>query len=130
LLKILLLVGGFLMADMIALSWVGAWLGLSNRKPNRAALLALTRILVLPVLAFVVLLCLWALVPQRNNADDSFNGAFVLWLVLGLLADLYFGLWNRGRLRTEFRTVVSEGFSRKPPAEPAPKLAPMLAEAQ
>jgi ABC-type transport system involved in multi-copper enzyme maturation permease subunit len=130
LLKMHLLLGGFLVADMIALSWGGAWLGLKNRKPNRAALLALTQILVLPCAAFVVLLCLWALVPQRNNTDDSFTGAFVLWLVLGLLADLYFGFDARAKLRAEFRTVVSEGFSRKPPAEPAPKLAPVLAEAQ
>jgi ABC-type transport system involved in cytochrome c biogenesis permease component len=130
LLEIHLIFGGFIAADMIALSWVGAWLGLVNRKPNRAALLALTRILVLPGVIFVVLLSLWALVPQRNNADDSFAGAFVLWLLLGLAADLYFGLGARARLRAEFRTIVSEGFARKRPEEPVPKPAPALLEAQ
>jgi ABC-type transport system involved in multi-copper enzyme maturation permease subunit len=125
-----LFLGVFLVADMIALSWVGAWLGLIHRKPNRAALLAMTRILVLPGVSFVVLLCLWALLPQRNNADDSFTGAFVLWPLLGLVADLYFGLGARARLRAEFRTIVSEGFARRRPAEPAPKAAPVLMEAQ
>jgi len=129
-LKIHLILGGFLVADMIALSWSGAWLGLINRKPNRAALLALTRILVLPSVTFVVLLSLWALVPQRNRADDSFTGAFALWCLIGLVADLYFGMGARARLRSEFRTIVSEGFARKPPAEPIPKSAPTLMEAQ
>jgi hypothetical protein len=129
-LKIHLILGGFLVADMIALSWSGAWLGLINRKPNRAALLALTRILVLPGLTFVVLLSLWALVPQRNSADDSFTGSFALWVLLGLAADLYFGLGARARLRAEFRTIVSEGFARKRPSEPLPKPAPELIAAQ
>jgi ABC-type transport system involved in multi-copper enzyme maturation permease subunit len=129
-LKIHLILGGFLVADMIALSWSGAWLGLINRKPNRAALLALTRILVLPGLTFVVLLSLWALVPQRNSADDSFTGAFALWTLIGLVADLYFGMSARARLRAEFRTIVSEGFARKRPSEPLPKPAPELIAAQ
>jgi ABC-type transport system involved in multi-copper enzyme maturation permease subunit len=130
LLKIHLMLGGFLVADTISLSWVSAWLGLSNRKPNRAALLALTQILVLPAVLFVVILSLWALLTKPNNADDSFTGGFVLWLLLGLAADLYFGLSARGRLRAEFRTIVSEGLVRKRPAERAPKTAPALMEAQ
>jgi ABC-type transport system involved in cytochrome c biogenesis permease component len=125
-----LILGGFLVADMIALSWIGAWQGLINRKPNRAALLSLTQILVLPCAAFVVLLCLWALIPRRNVEDDSFTGAFVLWLLLGLAADLYFSLGARAKLRAEFRTIVSEGFVKKIPAKPAPKPAPVLIEAQ
>jgi ABC-type transport system involved in multi-copper enzyme maturation permease subunit len=131
LLKLHLLFGGFLAADMIALSWVGAWLGLIKRTPNRAALLALTRILVLPAAGFIVILSLWALLPQRNNADDSIETVvFVLWLLLGLVADLYFGLVARARLYAEFRTTVSEGFARKRPTEAVPKTAPALMEAQ
>jgi ABC-type transport system involved in multi-copper enzyme maturation permease subunit len=130
LLTIHLLLGGFLVADMMTLSWVGAWLGLSNRKPNRAALLALTQILVLPGVAFVVILCLWGLVTERNQADESFTFAFALWSLLGLAADIFFGLVARAKLRAEFRTIVSEGLARKCPAVPAPEPAPMLMEAQ
>jgi ABC-type transport system involved in cytochrome c biogenesis permease component len=130
LIKVHLILGGFLVADMIALSWCGAWLGLINRKPNRAALLALTRILVLPGVVFVVLLSLWALVPQRNSVEESFTGAFILWCLIGVAADLYFGLGARARMRAEFRTIVSEGFAPKRPAEPAAKPAPALLEAQ
>jgi ABC-type transport system involved in cytochrome c biogenesis permease component len=124
-----LVLAGFLAADMIALSWVGMWLGLINRKPNRAALLALTRILVLPSVVFVVLLCLWTLVPSSKNADHPETIINALWIILGLGADLYFGLEARNKLRAEFRTIVAEGVARKPPAEPAPPTAAVLAEA-
>jgi hypothetical protein len=129
LLKVHLILGGFLAIDMIALSFVGMWLGLINRKPNRAALLALTRIVVLPSLCFVALMSLWALVPSSTNNDQVDTTAFVLWVFLGLGADLYFGLGARAKLHAEFRTTVSEGPARKPPAEPVPATAAVLMEA-
>ena len=52
-----------------------------------------------------------------------------MWGLLGLGADLYFGLEARFKLRTQFRTVVSEGLARNPPAEPAPATAAVLVEA-
>jgi len=119
-----LVFGGFLAADLIALSWDGMWLGLINRKPNRAALLALARIVVLPTLVFAALVSLWSLF-QRNN-DPPF---FVCWIIPGLAADLYFGLRARATLDAELRTIVSEGLGRKPAAQLAPKPAPVLIEA-
>jgi len=131
LLKIHLLLGGFLVADMIALSWDSAWLGLINRRPNRAALLAVTRILVLPFVGFIVLLSMRALLTQRSGWEDSFeNTLFVLWLLPALAADFYFGLNARAKLRSEFRTIVSEGLAHKRPNEPAAKAEPALVEAQ
>jgi ABC-type transport system involved in cytochrome c biogenesis permease component len=122
-----LVFGGFLAADLIALSWDGMWLGLINRKPNRAALLALTRILVLPGVLFILLMSLWALTPRANESVES--TAFALWLVLGLGADLYFGLRSRAKLRAQFRTIAAEGVARNRPAPAAPKPAPVLMEA-
>jgi len=122
-----LFLGGFLVADMMALSWVGMWLGLINRKPNRAALLALTRILVLPGAMFVVAMVFWGL---SSKAEDPASAAFTFWLLLGLAADLYFGLGARSKLRAEFRTIAAEGVARKRTPEPVPKPAPVLAEAQ
>jgi ABC-type transport system involved in multi-copper enzyme maturation permease subunit len=122
-----LLLGGFLAADMIALSWVGMWLGLINRKPNRAALLALARIVALPGALFVVLIGLSALSLKTNDPADV---AIAFWIVLGLAADLYFGLDARNKLRAGFRTIVAEGVARKTTREPVPKPAPVLVEAQ
>jgi ABC-type transport system involved in multi-copper enzyme maturation permease subunit len=121
-----LLFGGFLAADLIALSWDGMWLGLINRKPNRAALLVLTRILVLPGVLFVLLKALWALTPKATESAES--AAFTLWLMLGLAADLYFGLRSRAKLQAQFRTIVAEGVTRNRTAQAVPKPAPALAE--
>jgi ABC-type transport system involved in cytochrome c biogenesis permease component len=122
-----LLLGGFLAADMTALSWVGMRLGLINRKPNRAALLALTRILVLPGVMFVVAIFLWS---TAANTNDPISAAFTFWILFGLAADLYFGLGALLKLRAEFRTIVAEGLARKRTPESAPNPAPVLAEAR
>jgi hypothetical protein len=122
-----LVLGAFLAADMIALAWIGMWFGLINRKPNRAALVALARILILPSAIFVVLIAFWA--SSANNAY-SLATPFTFWILLGLAADLYFGLGAAGKLRTDFRTTVAEGLARKRAPEPAPKPAPVLMEAQ
>ncbi len=122
-----LLLGGFLAADMVTLSWSGMWLGLINRKPNRAALLALTRILVAPLVIFIVLIFLWAM---SSHGEDLPGAAFTFWILLGLAADLYFGLGAKFKLQGEFRTIVAEGVVRKTTTQPAPKPAPVLMEAQ
>ena len=131
LLALHLVFGGFLVADMIALSWEGMWLGLIYRKPNRAALMALTRILALPGALFFVLISLWALASFQNGSGNGVLGAaYAFWVLLGLGADLWFGLSARTKLRAQFRTVVAEGLARKRAPEPAPKAGPVLMEAQ
>jgi ABC-type transport system involved in multi-copper enzyme maturation permease subunit len=123
-----LVLGGFLVADLIALSWVGMWQGLVNRKPNRAALLSLARILVLPPLLFLVGIWLWAIshIPGSGAHDTAY--VFTLGILLGLGADLYFGLEARRKLFGQFRATVAEGVARKRTAKPAPQPAPALAE--
>jgi ABC-type transport system involved in multi-copper enzyme maturation permease subunit len=123
-----LVLAGFLASDMIALSWVGMWLGLLNRKPNRAALLALTRLVVLPAAIFVVLMCLWSL--GKRTGDVAATTILIFWVIPALAADLYFGLGARAKLRAEFRTTVAEGPARKPLAEPVPRAAEVLMEAR
>jgi len=46
-------------ADLVTLSWVGMWTGLTSRHSNRAAAAALARVLVLPwgLFAIFLLLC-------------------------------------------------------------------------
>jgi ABC-type transport system involved in cytochrome c biogenesis permease component len=123
-----LAVGGFLAADMIALSWVGIWLGLIQRKPNRAALLALTRIIVLPVAIFVGFIFLLPFAEMRG--DDLLAETVISWIVIGLGIDLGFALAARSKLRAQFRTIVAEGVARKRPAQDTPAPAPALIEAQ
>jgi len=97
----------FLVLDMIALSWVGMWLGLRQRKPNRAAIMALAGIMVLPSLAWVALVSVAAV---SNNNSSNYN--WFLWIALGLAADLGFSFWAHTNLRLRFREIVSEGVRR------------------
>ncbi len=103
-----------LVADLIALYWVGMWSGLTARNPTRAAVGNLGRILVLPwiALGFGVLVAsiVW------SNADDTqvlklFLG---LWFGLGLAADLGFGAWARHRLVTDFRLAATRRYESLP----------------
>jgi len=124
-----LVLGGFLAADMMALSWAATWLGLIGGKPNRATLLALTRVVVLPAAIYLGLAFVWALVnSERKDQVDTM--AFVSWIILGLGADVFFFWSARRKLHTEFRTIAAEGLARKPPVEPAPRTAPVLMEAR
>jgi ABC-type transport system involved in cytochrome c biogenesis permease component len=124
-----LVLGGFLVADLIALSWVGMWQGLIRRKPNRAALMALARILVLPPVISVVVICLMAI-----NPPPTWGGMFATclscWILIGLGANIFFGMEAANKLMGQFRAVVSEGVARKQAAEPVPQPAPLPAEAR
>lgn len=119
-----LVLAGFLAADMIALSWVGMWLGLINRKPNRAALLALACILALPMVVFFF----FAIVS--SGFDASFGTSVFLWIVMGLAADLSFGLAASVILREQFRSFVAKGQAVKTPEAAPPKTNPVLQEAR
>jgi hypothetical protein len=97
-----------LVADLLALAWVGIWLGLTARSLNRALLGALGRILVLPWVVYLLggLVLDWA---GRVTAAQPVEPSFALWAGLSLLADLVFGLgWARSSLRRDFRVAAAE----------------------
>jgi ABC-type transport system involved in cytochrome c biogenesis permease component len=99
-----------LVADVIALGWVGMWTGLS-RPARQASGAATARIIVLPTLAFGILLTLqayWA----RNKGTFYFGFAsnLIFWFVLGLANDLLFSFWARQQLRRRFRLMAAQRF--------------------
>ena len=100
------------LTDLVALSVVGMWLGLNSRTANRAALATIVRILVLPWLAFALLMTVLASMVGLNlgPADGSLSGFFPLlaWLLPSLLLNLYFGLRAYWRLLHDFRTAALE----------------------
>jgi hypothetical protein len=103
-----------LVADLMALYWVGMWGGLTARNPTRAAAANLGRILALPwvALGFGVLV---ASVAWPNADDTQVLKLFLgLWFGLGLAADLGFGAWARHRLLTEFRLAATRRYERLP----------------
>lgn len=95
-------------ADLIALYWVGMWLGLSARNPKRAFSGAIMRVLVLPWVAYGAFLMFVALAPRGTGMGwGEFLGT---WFVLGLAADMGFGLHARHKLLTEFRLVATQRY--------------------
>jgi hypothetical protein len=101
-------------ADMVTLAWVGMWRGLNSRRPNRAAAAAMARVLVLPWVAWLVTVLLFA-VSARGGGGDWWDGKFLvlLWLMLGIAANLLFGLPARLRLLSEFRKVATTRFETR-----------------
>jgi ABC-type transport system involved in cytochrome c biogenesis permease component len=103
-------------ADMITLSWMAMWTGLTLRQANRAAGAALVKVLVLPWLVFGLLMLFVTLGAFSNPSALSgiSEGHFVVlsWMGIALINDACFGWWARQRLLRDFRDVVAERVSK------------------
>ncbi len=102
-----------LIADMVALYWVGMWQALSARASGQAVSATLARILVFPwVLIGLALVALVILGMLGFGLPDFFFGHFIaLWAVAGLAADLGFGISSRKKLLTQFRLAAQQRFA-------------------
>ena len=90
--------------DILAVGWVGLWLGLKAKNTSHALALAAALVLILPWAAFLVVMLFFEI---AGASSVSFLTGFRVWLVLGVMADLGFGfLWARRRIRRDFRTVA------------------------
>lgn len=108
-----------LVADAFTLSRVGAWMGMRHRRTNRALAATLVRVLVLPWMAFFVIIAavavfasLYRTAVPRWWGDD--RAGPVLWWALGMANNLIFFAWARRKLRTQFRAAAAERFARRP----------------
>ncbi len=91
-----------LVADMIAIGWVGMWQAMSQKTPKRAAGATISRILIIPfflALPFSVA----SSVSRFFTPIDGLVFVLIVWFVLGIAVDLFFAFYSRWRLRTEFR---------------------------
>ncbi len=104
-----------LVADLVALYWVGMWMGLASQNPRRAFSGAATRILVLPWMVFALFLMLVALAPPELQAKLDWGHFIAVWFGLGLAADIGFGVWARHRLLRDFRLVATQRFEPRLP---------------
>lgn len=113
-------------ADMIALGWVGMWFGLTSRGVTQAITRTYVYVIIVP---WLVISIGWTLLFSFGGARDFATGGISIYLighsVLFLLKDLFFFLWARKNLRSQFRTVASEGVKKpkkkrtKPPPLPS-----------
>lgn len=102
---------GMLLLDLMALGYVGMWLGLKSRSTNRAILGTASLVLVLPWgLISVGLFLLDAFLRWRHPVVEiSFTHQFLVWFAVGALVDVGLGWgWARWRLRGSFRAAAAE----------------------
>ncbi|MBU6398938.1 MAG: ABC transporter permease [Verrucomicrobia bacterium] len=105
--KWLLLSPPALVADLVALRWVGAWLGLRARGVNRAVAGTLFRVLTLRWLLFLVWLAVasawaWVGLGQSPLPQEAW-----IWLVMTLILDGALAWSARRKFLRHFRTVVA-----------------------
>jgi hypothetical protein len=80
-------------ADLLAVTWFGLWMGLTNKRSAHAVAKTVIYVLVLPL----VLL-----------------GCTFLWPIAAIVKDFLFANYARTRLSQQFRNVVAEGVTRSP----------------
>jgi hypothetical protein len=104
-----------LVADVLTLSVVGMWVGLTARNPNRATGITVARVLILPlVLGFVIMIGANMISYESGSIDMGWKFYLILWFGLGIIADAAFGLSAWRNLQTAFREVATQRFAGAP----------------
>jgi ABC-type Na+ efflux pump permease subunit len=110
--------------DMVALAWVGMWMGLRSRSLHRASTAAIVRILVLPwMLFFLSITALILMFEFDRGLADVFQKfvskigpdriAIFWWMGLALVIDLVFISLARMNLLNNFRAVATGEYGTK-----------------
>ena len=103
-----------LVVDVVTLSWVGMWLGLTARSLNRAILGTIARVLILPWGALyagsLALEVLWRWSGRGAfQPGEDFNIYF--WFGIGLANNFLFGVWwARRHLLNDFREAATQRY--------------------
>ncbi len=107
-----------LLLDLLALYWLGMWMGLAAKSPKHAAGNAAVLILALPSAGFAVLMTGTMVTLELLRINTRWVEWYVplaLWFAMGLLADVVFGLSARRKLLTQFRTVATQRYQARVP---------------
>lgn len=114
-----------LVADMLAVSWVAMACALTARTPNLAAVQAIARVLIMPlvVLAIVTGGAL-AFAALQHHPEPGWRFWLGWWFGLGMAANLAFGFAAWHQLHTRFRRLASQSVA-KLTANPAPGISSM-----
>ncbi len=93
----------FLVADAVALSWVGMWQGLTAKNFTKACSNTATQILFLPWAVYLGVFFTLVSLDNRFSQHWGFGEGVALWGVIALMVDVVFALRARLRLVAEFR---------------------------
>lgn len=99
-----------LVADLLAISYIGMWLGLNRRHATRASGAALARILILPWVVLIGFFTLVGITGGFNGAARAENLFMGTWLLAGFGINLFFGLRAWHGLHDQMRVLASSRF--------------------
>lgn len=104
--------------DMVTLAWVGMWRGLNSRHSNRAAMLAIAQVLVLPwvlwgLFMVGVALVAWSAPGAAPPTWIERHLPVALWTGIALAVNAAFGLPAARRLAREFRSIATSRFEAR-----------------
>ncbi len=108
-----------LVADVIALGWVGMWAALSVKQLKHASGRAVGRILLLPWLFFLVAMpfvgAAAGLSFYLSRSRPEFWHAVLFWFTIGIVNNWIFAARARTKLNTQFRLRATERFQPEKP---------------
>jgi hypothetical protein len=102
-------------ADAYTLCWVGLWVGLTAKRPNRASGNVVLRVMFVPWIAWFGLLMLASAFTVASRIDLESGHLLGLWFLLSLFNDLALVLWAHGRLLRDLRDVATQRFDQGRP---------------
>ena len=97
-------------ADAYTLCWVGMWIGLIAKHPNRATLATFARVVVLPCGAWAAVVILTILVQLGSRLIRTEEISMLLWFAFGIANDVALFVWSRHRLLRDLRVVATQRF--------------------
>jgi hypothetical protein len=103
-------------ADLIALYWIGMWQGLTARNPSRATMTSVSRVMVLPWVAYALLLLILVLISAKgpNRFEGGSEFFLAMWFFFGLAADIGFAAHARYKLLSSFRLAAQQRYVSSP----------------
>lgn len=104
-----------LVVDLVALFWVGMWMGLASKQPKRAYSDAVGRILAVPWVMFMMFMIYLIFVSYRGQVSVNWKTYLGVWLAIQLAVDIGYGSWARINFHTRFREVATSRFQRRVP---------------
>ena len=108
-----MLIGGLVLLyfDTFALTRAGMWAALTAKRPSRAVLSALRRVMLLPWLASLPMP--WILAMIFISSEGKLAIVWGLWIGLGVVVDLVVGISAGSNLRRHFRAAAAGVHSRR-----------------
>ncbi len=97
-------------ADLLAISWLGMWLGIRSFKPGKAATGVRVRILALPWILFIGFISLGGIARIGVSFTPTWQMVLGFWVFLSLGVDLLFATSAARNLHRHFRGLATSRF--------------------